>query len=200
MGRQVHVHVVGSLHAAHQLAVVIQGLGVLFVHQLFDLSAADAFQHLGHDVFADHRVGSQFVLCGGHKVLIQMYQLEHVAHLHQQQEFILGHDLAELAVALGVLHLLAHPGLLVASQLFRRHVADVCLVGQVAHYILIGADVVGELLQIFRIGVDDHLCRLCGAGVQHHIGRVHQHIACAFDYAVHFVHCLSINIGCRAPA
>ncbi len=153
----------------------------------------DALQHFGHDILGDNRVSRQLIFCGSDESLIQIEQLKSVAGLHQQQELILGHDLAEFAIALGIFHVLADPGLFMLRQLFRCHVADVGLVGHVSHYIFIGADVVGQLLQIFGFGVYDFFCSLSGTGMQHHIRRVHQHITCAFDYAVHFVHCLTFK-------
>ena len=164
---------------------------MLLVHQALDLGAVDTLSHLGHDIFADHRVSSQLVLCGADESFIQIYQLEHVADLHQNQELVLRHDLTELAVALGIFHVFTNPGLLMFGQLFRRHVADVSLVGHVGNHIFIGTNVVGELLQILRIRVDDLLSGLGGAGVEHHVRGMHQDITRAFDNAVHFVHCLS---------
>ena len=85
------------------------------------------------------------------------------------------------------------PGIELEVRLELKVIADVGLVGHVSHYIFIGADVVGQLLQIFGFGVYDFFCSLSGTGMQHHIRRVHQHITCAFDYAVHFVHCLTFK-------
>ncbi len=195
MGGKVDVHVVSALDAAHQLIHMVQGLGVLLFHQTLHLGAVNAFGHLGDNARVHHGVGGQFRFGRAHELFVQIDQLEYVADLHQHQELVLRHNLAEFAIALRILPVFPDPGLLLRGQLFRRHVADIRLVGHISHNIFIRAEMLGQLLQIFGFRVDDHFCGLCSAGVQHHVRRMHQHIACAFDNAVHFVHCLSANFS-----
>ena len=128
---------------------------------------------------------------GVHKALLQLHQAEHVAGLHEQQELLLGHDLAEGAKAVIDVAGLVAPGLGHLGQLIGVLVADIDLVGPVAEGLVKAADVAGQLLEILALGVDDALGSLGGAVVQDHVRGVHQDIPGALDDAFHDVHSLS---------
>ena len=98
VGGEVHVHIVGPLHIAHQLALEIQALRVLLIDKVLDLRQIQAIVDPRNDIFRYHRVCNEPGLYILHKPLLQVQQVEYVAHLHEHVEFILRHDLAELAV------------------------------------------------------------------------------------------------------
>jgi len=176
---------VGTLHIAHQLALEIQALRVLLVDEVLDLRQLQALMDPGCDVLGNDRVGGEPELHILHKALFQVQQVEYVAHLHEHVEFILRHDLAELAVTGAFRQGLVIPGLGDGAQLCGGHVADIGLVGGVFEGVLIAADMVRQLNKVFGIGVDDALGGLGRAIVDHHIRRMGQDIAGAFDYAIH---------------
>ena len=193
VGGQVHVDVVGPVDAAHQSALVIQALGVLLSHQTGDLGGLGlGLGDAGHDGLVDDGVGGQLGAVGVHKALLQLHQAEHVAGLHQQQELLLGHDLAELAVPVGHVAGLVAPGLGHLSQLVGVLVADVDLVGPIAEDLVEGADMAGQLLEVLAVGVDDALGGLGGPVVEDHVGGVHQNVSGALDHTFHIVHSLSL--------
>ena len=173
MGGQVLVDIVGSLHAAYQLAVKIESLRVLLVYKLLDLGELHALVHSFKDFLRDHRILGKGLPVGCHKPFLQPYHLEHVAGLHKKEELLLRHDLTEFAVALCPLHLLVVPGEFHLRQLLRMDVADVGLVGPVGYRLLVRAEPVRHLLQILRLGIDDALCRLCCSVIQNHIRRMY---------------------------
>ena len=117
--------------------------------------------------------------------LFQLDQIENVDSLHQQQELFLGHHLAVLAVTGIDITGLLEPGLGNSSQFFRGLVADVNLVGPVSQNSVPITQVVGQLLQVLGVGVDDTLGGLGGTIVQYHIGGMSQDITCALDDSLH---------------
>ena len=192
VGGEVHVNVVGAGDAAHQLALVVEGLGVLLVHQPLDLGGLGlGLGDPGQDALVHDGVGGQCGAVGVHKALLQLHQAEHVAGLHEQQELLLGHDLAEGAKAVIDVAGLVAPGLGHLGQLIGVLVADIDLVGPVAEGLVKAADVAGQLLEILALGVDDALGSLGGAVVQDHVRGVHQDIPGALDDTFHGVHSLS---------
>ena len=191
MGGQVDIDIMGAVDAAHQLAVVIQRLGVLFLDEMLHGGKLHALGNAGKDALVQDLVLLQRGLVGGHKLPVQLDQVKHIAGLHQQQELFLGHHLAELAVAGIDLAGLVVPGLGDLRQLVGGLVADVDLVGPIGQRLVKGADMSGQLLQIFALRVHDALRGLGGAVPQDHIGGVGQNIAGALDYTFQFVHDLS---------
>ena len=199
VGGEVGVNIVGPLHTAHQLAQMIQSLGALFLYQPLDLLQRIAvFQAVQHALLHDG-VGGQRLPVGSHEFGLQFHQIEHVAGLHQQQELVLGHHLAELAVPLVAVALLVAPGLGHCRQFIRGLVANVDLIGPIGHRLLETADVAGQLLEILAVGVDDMLCCLGGAVVQHHIGGMSQNIAGSTDDTFHRSDHLSYVWACKIP-
>ena len=182
---EVHVDIVGALDAADQNAVVVQALGVLLLDQALDLTELNALLDAGHDALVDHGVGGELILVGGDKVLVQPHQIEHVACLHQEQELLLGHHLAEVAVTLGHVAGGLIEGLGNGGQLSRGLVADVDLVGPVSQDVFPAAQVVGQFLEVVAVGIDNHLSGLGGAVVQNHIGDMAENVASAFDNTLH---------------
>lgn len=199
VGGKVGINIVGPLHAAYQLAQMIQSLGALFLYQPLDLLQRIAvFQAVQHALLHDG-VGGQRLPVGSHEFGLQFHQIEHVAGLHQQQELVLGHHLAELAVPLVAVALLVAPGLGHCRQFIRGLVANVDLIGPIGHRLLEAADVAGQLLEILAIGVDDTLCCLGSAVVQHHIGGMSQNIAGSTDDTFHRSDHLSYVWACKIP-
>ena len=107
--------------------------------------------------------------------------------------------LAELAVPLVAVALLVAPGLGHCRQFIRGLVANVDLIGPIGHRLLEAADVAGQLLEILAVGVDDTLCCLGSAVVQHHIGGMSQNIAGSTDDTFHRSDHLSYVWACKIP-
>ena len=188
VGGEVHVDVVRAVDAADQLAVVIKPLGMLLGNEALDLSLLGLrLGDTGHDGLVDEGVGLELAAVSGDKVCIQLDKVEHVARLHQQQELLLRHHLAELAVAVVDIAGLVAPGLGNGGQIIGGLVADVDLVGPIREHLIERADVARQLLEILAVGVDDTLGRLGGTIVKHHIGCVRQNVAGALDHCFHSV-------------
>ncbi|KAF5051682.1 hypothetical protein DSECCO2_416580 [anaerobic digester metagenome] len=185
MGREIHVDVMGAVHAAHQLVVVVKALGVFFAHQPGNFRSVHTVVDPGHDRLVHQGVGGKSRLVRCHKVLVQFYQIKHVAALHQQQKFLLRHDLSELAVPRVHVADLVVPRLLHGGKLVGRFVANVHLIGPIGEGLFKAAEVTGQLLEVFAVGIDDPLGGLRGAVAQHHIGRMDQNVARAFDDTLH---------------
>ena len=185
---KVHVDIMRAVDAADQLAVVVQALGMLLGNEALDLSLLGLrLGDTGHDGLVDEGVGLELAAVSGDKVCIQLDKVEHVARLHQQQELLLRHHLAELAVAVVDIAGLVAPGLGNGGQIIGGLVADVDLVGPIREHLIERADVARQLLEILAVGVDDTLGRLGGTIVKHHIGCVRQNVAGALDHCFHSV-------------
>ena len=191
--RQVHVDVVCANHAAHQLAVVIQGLSVLIIDQMLQVSLLNAFGNASCDALIDDGVGGESGLGGLDKALFEFHQAEHVASLHQQQELFLRHDLAKLTVTVGHITGLVIPRLCNGCQILGGLVADVNLIGVVSQHLLITAQMIGQFLQILALGIDNALGSLGSTVVQNHIRSMGQNIAGTLNDAFHIVHDLSCH-------
>ena len=85
------------------------------------------------------------------------------------------------------------------GQVIGGLVADVDLIGPIGHRLLEAADVAGQLLEILAVGVDDTLCCLGSAVVQHHIGGMSQNIAGSTDDTFHRSDHLSYVWACKIP-
>ena len=192
VGGQVHVDVVSALDAAHQLVVMIQALGVLLVDQVLDLSGVHAVVQAGGHGLVEQGVLHDGGLVLGHEGGLQLHDVEAVADLHQEQELLLGHDLAVLAVTVGGGALQVHPSGALLRQLGGGVVADVGLVGPVSQHVLVAAQVLGQLLQVLAVGIDHALSGLGGAVVDDHVGGMNQNIAGSLDNTVHVNDRLSI--------
>ena len=167
---------------------MIQTLGMLFVDGMLDLSHINAVLYAGDDRLVDDLVSGQGSLMLGDKGRIDDDQVKYVAGLHQKDELFLRHDLAELAVTACHCALLLVPGCGDLGQLIGCHIADVCLVGIVSDSLLECTEVLGQLLQILGLGVDDPFGGLCRAVMNDHIGGMDQSVACSFDNTVHLAH------------
>ena len=188
VSRKVHVDIMRTVDAADQLAVVVQALGMLLGNEALDLSLLGLrFGNAGHDGLINEGVGLELAAMSGDKVRVQLDEVEHVARLHQQQELLLRHHLAELTVTVVDIAGLVAPGLGNGGQVIGGLVADVDLVGPIRENLIERADVARQLLEILAVGVDDALGRLGGTIVKHHIGCVRQNVAGALDHCFHSV-------------
>ena len=187
MGGEVGVHIVSSLHIAHQFALMIQGLSVLVVDKVLNLAQLNTVFDLGDHVLGVQRMGFSLGFDSGDKGFLQVAQIKHVADLHQHQEFILGHDFTVFAIAVADRGLFVVPGLLIGSQLIGGHVADVGLVGHISEDFLVGTQMLGNLFQVLGIGVDNLFSGLGGAVLHHHIRGECQDITRAFNNTVHWL-------------
>ena len=186
VGGEVNVDVMGAFDAADQDAVVVQAFGVLVVDKVLDLAQLKAVLDAGDNALVDHGVRGEGGLVGGDKVLVQQDKVKHISGLHEEQELLLGHHLAEVAVAFGHVTGSLIEGLRNGGQFIRGLVADVNLVRPVLEDIFPAADVRGELFQIVAFGVDDHLGGLGGTVMQNHVRNVAENVAGAFDNTFHF--------------
>ena len=185
MGGKVYVHIVGTLYIAHQFALEIQAFCVLLIDKVLDLRQIQAIVDPRNDIFRYHRVCNEPGLYILYKALFQVQQVEYITHLHEHVKLILRHDLAKLAITGAFCQRLIVPGLGNGAQLGGGHVANIGLVRGILEGIFIAADMVRQLNKVFGIGVDDALGGLGRAIVDHHIRRMGQDIAGAFDYAIH---------------
>ena len=183
---QVHVNVMGLLHAAHQHVVHVQAFCTLILHQRFYFRQVVTFLDPGQNALVDDRVLGQLILRFCHEIPVQLHHFEHIAGLNHQNEFVLRHDLSVLPVTVCVLLLMLVPRHFHIFQLLHGGVADVYLVRPVLHRIFVASQMLRQILQIFTFRVDDPLGGLCRSVMQHHIRGVNQYIAGAFDHAVHF--------------
>ena len=185
---EVHIDVVRAVNAADQLAIVVQALGMLLGNETLDLSLLGlCFGNAGHDALIDQGVRGKLAAVGGDKVRVQLDEVEHVARLHQQQELLLRHHLAELTVTVVDIAGLVAPRLGNGCQVIGGLVADVDLVGPIRENLIERADMARQLLEILAVGVDDTLGRLGGTIVKHHIGCVCQNVTGALDHCFHSV-------------
>ena len=143
---KVHVDVVRALHAAHECAVVIQPFGMLFRNEAGDFRRVDALCHARKDRLIHERVCGKRRLVRRNERAVELHEVEHVAGLHEKQELLLRHDLAELAVTARLRALLVIPGLRNFRKRIRRDVADIDLVGVIGERIFKAADMLRQLL------------------------------------------------------
>ena len=180
---QVHVHVVGSLDVTDGLIREDQRLRAVFDRAL-DLRRFVSFLDQGEDVFVHQRMILELRQRLRDELLVQADQVEHVARLHQQDEFVFGHDLAELAEAFGLFDLLVCPRFRDLRQIVDRKISDVGLVGRIRQAVLVGPHVGRKLLQIIGARIDDFFCSLGRAVMHHHAGHVDQDISRSLDHTV----------------
>ena len=145
MRRKVHVDVVRAVHTAHERTVVIQPFGMLLCDQTRNLSRLNAFADARKDRLIHNWVRSKRRFVRGNKRRIELNKVEHIAGLHQQQELLLRHDLAELAEAACLRALFVMPWLRHGRKRIRRDVADVDLVRIVGERIFKAADMFRQL-------------------------------------------------------
>ena len=186
MSGKIYIDIMCTLYCADQHIMIIQTLAVLFIYQALHFGSINTVLHTGHDGLVNEGIGSQLIFILGNKILIQLYQIENIASLHEDQELLLGHHLAKVAVAIVYGAGLIIPGLGNGGQIIRSLVANVDLVGVVRKNLFKGADVGRQLFEIFAFGINDALGSLGGAVVDHHIGGMNQNVSGALDYAFHF--------------
>lgn len=120
---------------------------------------------------------ASFALFSCYEILVKIYQLKHVAGLHEKKELLLRHHLTELTEAAVLGAYLVAPGLGYFSKLIGGDVADVDLVGIVGKHVLKAPYMTGQLLNVFAFGVHYALGGLGGAVMNDHIRGVYQNIA-----------------------
>ena len=182
--RKVNVHVVGPLYVAYGLILEDEGFRVLFFDRPLDIRCVVPFLDEVQDGLLHQRMLLQLRQGLRHEFLVQTDEIEDVACLHQQDEFVFGHDLTEFSETFGFFDLLIRPGFGNGSQFFDRKIADICLVWRVRHAVRIGPHMGRKFLQIIRSGIDDLFRRLCRTVVHYHARNVDQDISCSFDHTV----------------
>ena len=184
---EVMVHIVGAADATHELVVNVKTLRGLLGNEALDLGVIRRRGDTGDDGLVNQRVGSELILGGLDELAINLDEVEDVAGSHEEGELVLGHNLAELAVAVAAAAILVIPRERELVQILGHLVANVNLIGQVVQSLVIGAQVVRQLLQVIAARVDDALGSLSGAVPDDHIGRVRQNKAGTLDDALHFL-------------
>ena len=185
VSRKVDVDFVSALDATHDFASHEQRLGSFVFDSVLDGVELHAVLYAFNEILGDDLVGSEGVLGCGNKAGLEVNEVEHVGHLHEQIEFVLRHHLTELTVTIVHVASLVKPGEFNFLELIGGLVANVNLVGPVLQHLIPRADVLRERLEILALGIDHALGGLSGAVFDHHVGGVDQHVAGAFDNAFH---------------
>ena len=150
VGGQVLVRVMGAATAAHDPAFMIERQGMVLFHHIRDLRGRMALFQPSQLFRPQHGIPGKTLGDPGGKAFFQPDEVEDVTDVHEPEQLVLGHDLAELSEA-GRLAGMFRPGTGRCLQLIDAHGADIGLVGRVGLRLFIGLGLRLQRLQKARI-------------------------------------------------